>query len=83
MTTKAKILRDIRENCLMCVGGSYKAVEECTATEKTCKLVPYRFGKDPNPSAAKKVWGQKLAKKRKEQQDALWAEVDDDEEGDG
>ena len=35
----------IRENCLDCI-GSYAEIEKCTA-EKTCKLWPFRMGKNP------------------------------------
>lgn len=49
MTTKAKILRTIRENCIDCVVGQISVIEECGG-EKTCKLYPFRFGKDPSPS---------------------------------
>ena len=49
MTTKAKILKTIRENCIDCVVGQIMAIEDCGG-EKTCKMYPFRFGKDPTPS---------------------------------
>lgn len=51
VTTKATILRTIREHCLHCLGGSPSEVEKCTAP--WCSLYPYRFGIDPTPNAAK------------------------------
>ncbi len=51
MTTKATILRTIREHCLECLGGSWSEVEKCSAPR--CSLHPYRFGTDPTPNAAK------------------------------
>jgi hypothetical protein len=53
MTTKAQILRVIRENCCRCVVGDIKIIEDC-GSEETCVLFPYRFGKDPNPAKAGK-----------------------------
>lgn len=38
-------LQTIRAHCLDCSGTSYE-VEKCPC-DKTCKLWPYRFGKDP------------------------------------
>ena len=60
MTTKATILKTIREHCLECMGGSWTEVEQCTAPK--CKLFALRFGKDPKPSKsrsdqAKKTFG--------------------------
>ena len=49
MTTKAKLLKTIRENCVDCVCGQISVIEDCGG-EKTCKLYPFRFGKDPAPS---------------------------------
>lgn len=49
MTTKAEILRVIRENCIDCVVGAISTIEDCGG-EEDCKLYPYRFGKDPKPS---------------------------------
>jgi len=34
-----------RKRCLECVGGSYRAVRECSQTE--CESYPYRLGKNP------------------------------------
>ncbi len=48
MTTKTKILKDIRSFCLHCTGGSTLAVKECVVPE--CQMYPYRMGVDPNPS---------------------------------
>lgn len=55
MTTKAEILRLIRENCGECMGmtendPSYLVadVENCTAPN--CKFYDFRFGKDPYPN---------------------------------
>jgi hypothetical protein len=49
MTTKAEILRAIRENCVRCVVGDLKIIEDCGG-EKTCAVYPFRFGKDPTPA---------------------------------
>lgn len=47
-------LKAIRAFCLECVGGSRKKVAQCTA--RTCKVYPYRFGKDPfHAKAGKKI----------------------------
>ena len=48
MTTKREILLSIRANCIDCSGGSKREVDLCTAC--TCKLHPYRFGRDPFPN---------------------------------
>jgi len=48
----------IRKNCLWCMGGSSKSVEECPG--KTCPLLPYRFGKNPK-LAGKRVGFRKQA----------------------
>ena len=47
MTTKAKILEDIRNKCLDCCVGQVGEVRKCVAY--TCPLWPYRMGKDPEP----------------------------------
>lgn len=39
-------LKDIRDHCLECMGGSPKEVAECPSKEY-CHLWPYRFGKNP------------------------------------
>lgn len=49
MTTKAEILKTIRLNCIDCVVGQESVIPDCGG-ENTCKLYPYRMGKDPNPS---------------------------------
>ena len=51
MTTKATILRTIREHCIGCMGGMQSEVEKCTAPK--CKLFEYRMGRDPRVSAKK------------------------------
>jgi hypothetical protein len=53
MTTKATLLKTIRLNCLDCTVGDLKSIEECSS-QPTCKLYPYRFGKDPSPSGGRK-----------------------------
>lgn len=64
MTTKTEILHIIRENCLVCCSNSWLDIEKCTS-EKTCKLFPYRFGKDPEEaSAAKRAQGKKLYERK-------------------
>ena len=45
---KSQILKQIRENCLDCMGGFENEVKHCTS--KLCKLKPFRFGKDPEPN---------------------------------
>jgi len=47
MTTKAQILKTIREYCIGCSGGVRDEVARCTVTD--CELYPYRMGKDPHP----------------------------------
>jgi len=48
MTTKAEVLKAIRNNCLDCCCGSRGEVARCHLLG--CSLHPYRFGRDPNPS---------------------------------
>jgi hypothetical protein len=48
MTTKAKVLRSIREKCLDCSVQQPGEVKSCTVY--TCALHPFRFGVDPDPS---------------------------------
>lgn len=55
MTTKTKILNDIRKHCLVCCDGSWVAVRDCTGCippgkDHKCKMYPYRFGTDPTPA---------------------------------
>lgn len=38
-------VKAIRKFCLDCLGGSYREVERCTATD--CALYPFRMGKNP------------------------------------
>ena len=48
MTTKAEILKAIREKCLVdCCCSSVKEVSTCSITD--CPLHPFRLGKDPKP----------------------------------
>lgn len=51
MTTKASILRTIREHCLECMGGSPSEVDKCTAPK--CNLFALRYGVDPKPNKAR------------------------------
>lgn len=39
-------LTAIRRNCVECMGGSFKLVEECET--ESCHLWSFRFGKHPN-----------------------------------
>jgi len=48
MTTKADILKAIRNKCLECSAGQPGEVRNCHLTD--CELWPLRFGRDPNPS---------------------------------
>lgn len=49
MSTKAEILRIIREKCVVdCCCGSVKEVATCQI--ETCALHPFRMGRDPTPS---------------------------------
>jgi hypothetical protein len=48
MTTKAVILKAIRNNCLDCSCGQANEVRLCHLQH--CPLWPFRFGKDPTPS---------------------------------
>lgn len=54
MTTKAEILKVIRLNCLDCVVGQVSIIEDWGG-EKSCKLYPFRFGKDPAPAKSGKT----------------------------
>jgi len=47
MTTKAEILRAIRQKCLECTCHHPSEIRECRITE--CTLWPFRFGSDPSP----------------------------------
>jgi hypothetical protein len=49
MTTKAAILQAIRQKCLDCSCHQPSEVRDCRIT--TCDLWPFRFGRDPEPSA--------------------------------
>ena len=51
MTTKAAILRAIRQKCLDCSGGRPGEVRICPAVR--CELWPYRMGSDPDPSPSR------------------------------
>lgn len=49
MSTKAELLRIIREKCVVdCCCGSVKEVSTCQIA--TCALHPFRMGHDPTPS---------------------------------
>ena len=49
MTTKPVILSAIRQKCLDCSCYQPSEVRDCRITN--CDLWPFRFGKDPEPSA--------------------------------
>ena len=51
MSTKAEVLRSIRNKCLDC--SCYQPQEVKLCTVYTCALYPYRHGKDPNPSSTR------------------------------
>ncbi len=51
MTTKAALLRKIREFCVFCVCGDMDAIRDCL--EPQCSLYPFRMGTDPTPSRQK------------------------------
>jgi hypothetical protein len=70
MATKAKILKMVRMFCSECNGGprasegvwpvsNIKDIDECPATD--CVWHTYRFGSDPEKSAARQEMGRKLA----------------------
>jgi hypothetical protein len=48
MTTKAQVLTAVRAACLACCCGSPAEVGRCSI--KSCSLLPFRMGKDPNPA---------------------------------
>ena len=48
MTTKAEVLRAIRQKCLDCSCHHPSEVRDCRLT--ACSLWPFRFGPDPEPS---------------------------------
>lgn len=47
--TKAAVLKAIRAKCLGCVCDQANEVRDCPCDD--CPLYPFRFGKDPQPSA--------------------------------
>jgi hypothetical protein len=51
MTTKADILRAIRQKCLDCSCYQPSEVRDCKLI--TCDLWPYRLGRDPEPGIAR------------------------------
>ena len=51
MTTKADILRSIRQKCLDCSCFQPSEVRDCRLME--CSLWPFRFGSDPEPGPAR------------------------------
>ena len=51
MTTKADILRAIRQKCLECSCHQPSEIRDCRLTE--CSLWPFRFGSDPEPSRSR------------------------------
>lgn len=51
MTTKAELLRRIRENCVECMGGVASEVPLCTSPK--CKFFEFRTGHDPRPNQSK------------------------------
>jgi hypothetical protein len=48
MTTKAEVLKTIKEFCIECSGGSRHIAWHCHI--ETCPLHKFRRGKDPNPN---------------------------------
>lgn len=69
MATKRSLLKIIRQYCSECFGGPKVSenvwpiinpgdVGDCTGRD--CGFYPYRFGKDPNPSASNVKKGQAL-----------------------
>ena len=48
MTTKAELLKAIREKCLDCCLGQPGEVRQCPKCD--CPLHPFKSGKDPTPS---------------------------------
>ena len=63
MTTKAGILKAIRETCRDCFGGNIGEISACTSLK--CHIWPFRFGKDPspNPNKGKHLLDNSLQKK--------------------
>lgn len=70
MTTKANLLKMIRQFCSECMGGPQACanvwpienpgmVDDCTASE--CIWYKYRFAKDPKPNPKRVEKGRKLA----------------------
>jgi hypothetical protein len=57
MTTKAHILKTIRQNCIECMGNQPHYVEGCTSPK--CRLFPFRMGQDPAKSEAKSLAARK------------------------
>lgn len=51
MTTKTKVLKDVRRFCIECMGGQPSLVTGCESGG--CPLHDYRMGKDQHPNAAK------------------------------
>ena len=60
MTTKAELLKVIRQQCSECFGAKPNSwpvpnpsdIERCSSP--ACSLYPYRLGKDPSPSKGRK-----------------------------
>ena len=50
---KISPLKAIRKQCVQCMGGSFKMVEECPSID--CPLWEFRFGKDVRGSRVKAI----------------------------
>lgn len=59
MTTKAEILKAIRNQCIECMGGQVREVALCTSP--MCSLFEFRHGTDPHPNENKVQAGKRLA----------------------
>jgi len=61
MTTKAELLRVIRRECKICMGGYENEITKCTSPD--CPLFDFRSGKDPRPNPNKVKMGTERASK--------------------
>jgi hypothetical protein len=68
MSTKASIMRAIRQYCVeTCCAGDTEYVRECPGGSLNvgvaCPLHPFRFSVDPTPSVLRQASGRERAKK--------------------
>ena len=67
MTTKATVMKAIRQKCLDCACYQPSEVVQCTVY--ACPLHSFRFGKDPDPSRTRGFAKQRLCTPKTGQHD--------------